>query len=69
MLRRLCTQRVKNLIVLELNNRVRGVTFAMVFGEHLKSLVVATLADEPSGRLRDKPDKEELDNGWKALQS
>ena len=56
-----------NLFNLELHNRCVGIALRVVFGEDSNSLVLTVVGDEPSGRLREKQDKDHGDGREEAL--
>ena len=56
------TDGLADLVDLELDQRVIDVAVAVEVGENLFSLSVTAVVDEPTRRLGDEPDEEELDN-------
>ena len=58
-----------NFLVLVLDQGIFGVTIGVIVGEGLQSLLMATLADEPTGRFRAEPEEGNLDNGGETLES
>lgn len=56
-----------DLLVLELDERVGGITVGMVLGKDLQGLLWLVLGHEPTGRLGDHPQSGELDNRGKCL--
>jgi hypothetical protein len=55
--------------VLVLDQRIFGVAIGVIVGEGLQSLLMATLADEPTRRLGAEPDEGDLDDGGETLDS
>ena len=53
--------------VLELNGRVVDVAVGVVLAQHGERLFVALLGDQPTRRLRDPVDEDELNNGGSSL--
>jgi hypothetical protein len=55
-------ERLLDLGVLELDSGVVDVAVGVVFGEHVESLLVPLLGDQPTWRLRNEPDEHQLND-------